>query len=153
MRRIQRDEHAIVIELEDQELHLVKRLLSGYPLVDNQKRELSKETPPANLIDDTELLRSSLNERAEHNRQRLARWLGQDQTLTAKDDGWHLTLALRDIDWFLQILNDLRVGSWHQLGCPGPEEQQQMDYSAENVQALWTMEIAGALQMMVLQSD
>ena len=72
------------------------------------------------------------------------------------EEDWLLTLTDVEIEWFLQVLNDLRVGSW--LALDSPEQDDDGSYinfesvTAENVTDIWPMEICGALQYELLKA-
>jgi len=48
----------------------------------------------------------------------------------------------------LQVLNDVRIGSWIELGSP---ERPLEALGAKTAPAVWAMEMAGAFQMSLLE--
>lgn len=49
--------------------------------------------------------------------------LNDPSRLASDEKGCRLTLSQEDIEWLLQVLNDVRVGSWLKAGCgPGSED-------------------------------
>src|SRR5262249_1175988 len=63
------------------------------------------------------------------------------------DDGFRLTVSPGEFEWLLQILNDIRVGSWIKLGSPeGPK----LVLNAATMPHVWAMEASGQFQMQLL---
>jgi hypothetical protein len=54
-----------------------------------------------------------------------------------------LTLTAEDREIMLQILNDIRVGCWHELGKPESLELQKLDCSAKELRFHSFMNLAG----------
>ncbi len=152
MRFLERSDTATVIAINETETTFLKATLSKYPLVTNENRELTRSDDHDELEEDTELLRSSIKEHTDQSKTKLSEWLASDKIFTPKDSEWLLNVPNEDLDWFLQILNDLRVGSWQQLKCPSPEEIQALPLTPETVEPLWTMELAGLLQSFLLRN-
>ena len=152
MRLHKRSEKATIIALSETETTFLKKTLVNYPLVSNESRELTRSEDHEDLEEDTELLRSSLQELTDHSQKKLTEWIASDEILALVDDEWRLSVPNEDMDWFLQILNDLRVGSWQQLDCPSPDEIKALPLSPDIIEPLWTMELTGLLQSFLLRS-
>ena len=56
-------------------------------------------------------------------------------------------LSGSELEWLLQVLNDIRVGSWIILGSP---EQWFEAATPQTAPHLWAMELAGAFEMAFL---
>ena len=52
----------------------------------------------------------------------------------------------------LQVLNDIRVGSWIQLGEPDPMSEMSQPLNEQTMILAWTMEIAGLFQNSLLEA-
>ncbi len=141
---------AIVIALSEAEGDLLKEIFADYPLVANDERELTRSAAHEDLEEDTELLRSSIAESNQISRRRLDDWLNNPQTFLKKDEEWLLRFEKEQLDWMLQILNDLRIGSWQQLKCPSQDELSALPLSPDTFKPICTMEMAGALQAILL---
>ncbi len=102
------------------------------------------------------LLADALTEQREKNRIAAQSLLDDTAYFKPKGEDWLLTLTDAEIERFLQILNDLRVGSWLALDCPGQDEDGSYinfeNVTAENVTDIWTMEVCGALQHELLKA-
>ncbi len=141
---------ATVIAMSEAEGDLLVEVFSAYPLVANETRNLTKSGDHDELQEDTELLRSSIEETNQLNRSRLDDWLSHPDTFRQSSEQRLLTVKAEDTDWMLQILNDLRVGSWQQLGCPSQEELSELSLNADTFRPVCTMELAGILQTILL---
>ena len=102
------------------------------------------------------LLADALAEQREKNRVAAQSFLTNTARFEPNEGDWLLTLSDAEIEWFLQVLNDLRVGSW--LALDSPQQDDDGSYinfenvTAENVTDIWTMEICGALQYELLKA-
>lgn len=64
--------------------------------------------------------------------------------------GYVLTLNATEAECLLQIVNEIRVGSWIKVGSPGLTPGWQPPVAVETVKYLHAMEICGTLQMQLL---
>jgi hypothetical protein len=144
-------ETATTIDLSESEAIFIKEILSAYPLVSNETRELTRSADTSDLEEDTELLRTSLAELTRGHHKKLQAWVNDPGTFRAVENRYLFKITNENRDWFLQILNDLRIGSWQQLDCPSQEELQELTANLEIIRPLWTMELAGLLQSFLLR--
>jgi hypothetical protein len=61
-----------------------------------------------------------------------------------------LKLELAEMEWLLQVLNDIRVGSWLALGAP--DEDQPPQLTAESFRQVVALEACGAFQSLLLMA-
>ena len=68
------------------------------------------------------------------------------------EDELGFTFALKpgELEWLLQVLNDIRVGSWVRLGEPAENSISSLEPTEENVQLAWALEIAGLFEHTLL---
>lgn len=154
MKLLSRDDNRCVLQFTTQEKDLLLGLLPQYPKLPADYHQASRN---GNVDADVQaLLADALTEQREKNR--IAAQSLLDDTAYFKPEGedWLLTLTDAEIERFLQILNDLRVGSWLALDCPGQDEDGSYinfeNVTAENVTDIWTMEVCGALQHELLKA-
>jgi hypothetical protein len=62
----------------------------------------------------------------------------------------HLTPG--QMEWLLQVLNDVRVGTWVNLGRPDAESKEKLEPTEENLRGLAMMELCGFFQMTLLEA-
>lgn len=152
MRVFEKTGSALVLELGLAETDFLKQILSDYPLVANESRRFSAFADASEVRENTQLLQNSLNEHTQTNRAKLRTWLAAPETWKPFPDRTLLSLKTEDCSWFLQILNDLRIGSWQKLDCPDLEELDSAELNRENAYPLLAMEISGLLQTLILNA-
>ncbi len=127
-------------ELEKREHHALSHLLGLYPLVPAGHHELSRgEDRP----EDEALLQSALAEQQTGHRTRVREWLDTPGRFSPRKQGVRMTVAPGDLEWLLQVINDVRVGGWLALGAPEDPAATRAAVKPENIQYLWAMEVAG----------
>jgi hypothetical protein len=137
----------VVFHLAEREKNALLEILSRYPCIPPAHQRLSKNAPLEESAQ--QLLEEALAEHRTQNRQELQKLLTDPARLAKAEKGWRLSLAPGDLEWVLQVLNDVRVGSWILLGSPDPHLE---EVNEQNAPLVWGMEIAGAFQMFFLQA-
>jgi len=56
------------------------------------------------------------------------------------------------LEWLLQVLNDIKVGSWVQLGCPELEKAAPVNLTRPNARSLQAMHLSGEFQAALLEA-
>ena len=146
--RTKRDK--LAFEISQPEKRLLFDVLRLYPLITTTQHRLSKTARSARHDENQELLEESLAARREENRNNVRAMLDQAGHFQITAGGYHLTLSRPEIEWLLQVLNDVRVGSWIALGSPDPENGKQVAFDKKSVAHFQMMELAGAFQMIFL---
>ncbi len=140
----------LVLDLDAHERRALLRLLKLYPRVPPAHHRLTKGAPrPSGPYDEANqrLLEEAMAEqRAEHKRS-LRAFVNAHLAPPASplNEGCRLTLSGVDMEFLLQVLNDIRVGSWILLGSP--EARVQL-----NSPDAWAMELAGFFQSELLSA-
>lgn len=147
MKLLRVERQKLVFHLDSAEQRLFLAVLDRYPVVPSAHQSLSKTGS-----DDSSqrLLDEALAEQRRENRKLLAALLKNPRRFLKMKSGWRLTLSAPDIEWLLQILNDIRVGSWILLGSPDEDWHVQLDDSAGA--QVWAMELAGYFQLRLLEA-
>jgi len=146
--KIIRNGEKLVLQLGGREKHLFFELLKLYPCITEAQR-LQK---PAQMLDSSQrLLAEALAEQRTEYKKQLEAFLADPLRFEKTDSGWRFSLSTVESEWLLQILNDVRVGSWIRLGSP--EEQLEIKLLNENTAPhFWAMELAGHFQMGLLEA-
>jgi hypothetical protein len=63
-----------------------------------------------------------------------------------------LSLKISEAEWLLQVLNDIRVGSWLRLGSPDRTEEFMAALSEQTAPYFWAMEVSGHFQMVLVHA-
>ncbi len=149
MKLLERSNGKLVFDLGTREKKLLQSLLQFYPRVPARYQPLSKSRALPDADSSQRLLENSLAEHRAENRKQLQNLLGDPQRLLPTDSGWRLSLSEGDLEWLLQVLNDIRVGSWVQLGSPEGRSDKIDEQSAPH---LWAMEMALSFQACLLEA-
>ena len=151
MRLLRVNREAIEFALTAPERALLVQVLGQYPVVPPPHHKLSKTLTEGAVIEDAHLLDEALAEQRTSHRRQLDAWLANPKHIHKTKTGCVLTLPRTDIEWLLQVLNDVRVGSWLLLG--EPEEPLEPDDLDPELHRVWVaMELSGMFQMAVLHA-
>jgi len=133
------------------ERDLFLELLPLYPRTPAAHRKLSKSSILPDAEAAQKLLDDALAEQRDQNRQLLEQLMLDLARFQVQPTGLKLVLSEADTGWLLQVLNDIRVGSWVLLGSPeDPHTVEQL--TEETVPNLWAMEMSGYFQMHLLKA-
>ena len=122
-------------------------LLKLYPL---QSSAIQPEDQ-GNAVEQ-ELLLESLASQRRGNARELALLQTGQRGFVREGNLYKLTLKPGQVETLLQILNDLRVGSWQALGCPDQLTRKHLKPTETSVRHVWVMELAGHFQMALLEA-
>jgi hypothetical protein len=141
------DDHS-VFHLDKREKELLIILLRQYPVIPPAHHRLSKSSAPANETNQ-KLLDDALSEQRRENKKQVDAFLADPQRFSETDKFCRLKLNSAETEWLLQVLNDIRVGSWILAGSP--EELPHSDFTDWTTPEVWAMELAGFFQMCLLK--
>jgi len=146
---IRANKDRLLFHLAKGEKVLLFQLLKLYPRIPPAHQPLSKSGRLPDQAASQRLLEESLAEQRAENKKQLEALLADPSRLTEDETGWRLSLASTELEWLLQVLNDIRVGSWVILGSP---EEWLAVVNTKTAPHLWAMEMAGAFQMEFLET-
>ena len=151
MKLIRANNDSLVFRLTRAEKQAFTHLLELYPLVPASHQRLTKGVQGKAVEEGQQLLDEALAEQRAANRRQLNDWLKVPERFRAAKNSFSFTLMRSDVDWLLQVLNDIRVGSWLLLGSP--EEPLDPEDVPKDLTGLWAaMEITGLFQMRLLHA-
>jgi len=127
-------------QIGTKERALLLAILGRYPVVPPAHQRLSRENVAAEA---QELLDAALAEQREANRRKAVEFTKGRSLFRKSAGGWILSLSAEEIEWLLQVLNDVRVGSWLALGSPDGTAEILAAVNDETVTHLWAMEMSG----------
>jgi len=126
-------------------LHLLKL----YPCLPAAHQPLSKGGGSPVPETDQGLLDEALAEQRRENRRRLQALLADPGRFQEQESGWRFSLSPAEVEWLLQVLNDIRVGSWVLLGSP---ERRLAPLDEKTIPHYWAMELSGQFQIEFLEA-
>ena len=146
MKLISSDNDQFLFLLAPREKDLLVQVLGLYPRIPQGYQPLSRagarEEPSQHLLDE------ALAESRLENKKLLDSLLSNPRKLSEREGTWRLSLSQSDLEWILQVLNDIRVGSWIELGSP---ESPLKALTSKTAPQFWAMEMAGSFQMHFLE--
>jgi hypothetical protein len=146
---IRRSETKLVFHLGQREGSLLLGLLKRYPCVPPAHQPLSKAGQIPKQQENQQLLDEALAEQRAELKEQVQRLLADPQRLHKEDHGFRLSISPAEAEWLLQVLNDIRVGSWVVLGSP----QDTLDsLNPRTARDFWAMEMAGAFESVLLEA-
>lgn len=137
-----------VLHLGRREKQLLLETIKLYPLVPAAHHSLSKDGKGPAADDNQRLLEEALADQRRENRRQVLAMLSEPQRFIETKSGFELALAPEQIEWLLQVLNDVRVGSWLALG--EPEQGEAPELTEENAKYLLAMELCGLFESVLL---
>jgi len=139
----------------ERERDLFLDLLTFYPCTPPAHQMLSKHSVVADAEAAQHLLDEALAEQREENHRLLQQLMLDLERFQLQPTGLKLVLFETEVEWLLQVLNDVRVGSWIKLGSPEDQdflEQAVEQMTGENRPTIWALEMSGYFEMQFLKA-
>jgi hypothetical protein len=152
LKLLKQDESSYTFLIGKRERDVLVTVLQRYPVISGT--HFHKRNPPQSeeANKDRALLEEALSEQQKESKQQLKEWLSQPQRWTETDLGYSFHLSSAELEWLLQVLNDIRVGTWIHLGEPDVHRQLPDPITEEQMQMAWVMEVAGMFQHSLLSA-
>jgi hypothetical protein len=145
------DQGRFIFQLGKREKLLLFEVLKFYPLIPSSDTGGGRANGTAHEAS-YKLIEESLAEQRLQNKRQLEAMIEDANRFTAIDGGWQFSLDQAELEWLLQVLNDIRVGSWLKLGSPDPKEQRRVELSGQNAPYFWAMELCGHFESVLLHA-
>jgi hypothetical protein len=146
---IRRSDAKLLFHLRQREANLLLLLLKRYPRLPPAHQPLSKTAPVPKQQENQKLLDEALAEQRAQCKKQLDALLADPRRFHKVDGGFRLSLSPADTEGLLQVLNDIRVGSWVILGSP---EGILEGSNARTAPDFWAMEMAGSFESVLLEA-
>ena len=144
--------HPLTFHLTAHEKVWLIAVLALYPLTDDTQHHITKSNR-AEVQASQELLREAMAEQRNAYRKKLDQFLAPENLFQPQPDGqFQFTVTREQADWLLQVLNDIRVGSWIKLGRPEAEQLRALSLIETNTRHIIAMEICGFFQTALLEA-
>jgi len=150
---IQRDGENFLFHISKREKGLFFEVLKLYPLIPTAHHRVSRTAAPG-IMESQKLLEGALAERTKENKRQLLAMLDQEAGLQENDGAraHRFKLSPPQVEWLLQVLNDIRVGSWLILGEPDEQKGKPIELNDKNARYYAAMEFCGLFQMTLLNA-
>jgi hypothetical protein len=146
VKKVSTDQETITFELDSRERDALVHVLQLYPVVPADHHSGSTDTEQQRIIHE------ALVEHRAANKRQVTKWLSAPDRFEKYKAKCRFTLRREEIEWFLQVINDVRVGNWLLLGSPELQDVKPDELSAEKLPRWFAMELAGYFQMSVLEA-
>ena len=143
MKLIRADQDQFQFKLSRGEMLRLLHVLKLYPLVPATHHRLSKGRKITNREENQQLLEEALKAQRQENRKQLESMLSEPQRFVKQGLVYHASFTRNEIEWLLQVLNDVRVGSWIALGSPEQREEAIKRLNEQNRPHVIAMDVAG----------
>jgi hypothetical protein len=148
VKHLRTDKDSQVFHLLKREKQALLRTLNLYPLVPETHHRLSKGIDVPEADENQRLLEEALAEQRQENRRQVLALLESPERFRETKTGYELTLTSGEIEWLLQVLNDVRVGCWLILGQP--EEGGALQVTDPKAKFEFALELCGLFQSNLL---
>jgi hypothetical protein len=144
------DSAQFLFQVGRREKSLLLDLLKLYPVVPGSHHQISHTGEGAETEANQKLLEEALAEHRNENKRALEAMISEAGRFQETSTGFILSLSSEQLEWLLQVLNDVRVGSWLELGSPDEKQGKRLRLSLQNARYLWAMELSGHFQYALL---
>ncbi len=152
MKLLRADREGFHFDLSPREKRLLFDLLKFYPRVPAAHQRLSRTAQPQPNDENQRLLDDAVTAHREENKRQILAWLNEPERFKPTGAGHRFTLSAPQMEWLLQVLNDVRVGSWIALGSPDTEAGEKITLDERTAPHFWVMEMAGFFESALLEA-
>ncbi|MGA2177070.1 MAG: hypothetical protein ABSH38_19005 [Verrucomicrobiota bacterium] len=142
----------LVFQITRHEKAALLATLQHFPVLEAAHHRLTKTGTAAGAAEQRLLEEAMAQRQFEHKRKLDEFFRAPEQFFRNDRDELHLTLTAAQLEWLLQVLNDIRVGSWVQLGCPELDYARLPELAREKPAAFTAMETSGIFQSVLLEA-
>jgi leucyl/phenylalanyl-tRNA--protein transferase len=152
MKLIRADQDQFEFEIGPGEKIRMQQVLKLYPLVPTSHHKLSAGRKIPNREESEQLLAESLKAQREENHRQVESLLNDPRRFVKFEKGCRATFTRDEIEWLLQVFNDVRVGSWIALGSPEPDEETHQRLNKQNAPHIMALDVAGHFESILLDA-
>jgi hypothetical protein len=138
----------LVFQLHPREKQLMFATLELYPLVPATHHRLSRSGKIPQPNENQRLLEEALAEQRQENRRQVLAMVNEPKRFRETKSGFELKLTRPQVERLLQVLNDVRVGSWLALG--EPEQGEEPEITEQNAKYHFALQVCGMVQSVLL---
>jgi hypothetical protein len=139
-------------EIDRTEKYLLFHVLQLYPAVPTGHHRLSKDRHIPNCEENQHLLDEALKAQRREQRAQVESLLQDQHRFIEFEGGYRISFTREEIEWLLQVLNDVRVGSWIAMGAPDLEAENKKRLTKQTMPHLMAMDEAGYFETNFLQA-
>ncbi|MFN7137940.1 MAG: hypothetical protein ACK4UN_01230 [Limisphaerales bacterium] len=146
------DGERYIFEFRRREREVFAAILRLYPVLNPDYHQLSRSNVKDTRVEESQaLLQEAMAEQREANRKQVAQFL-EEGNWEEHENRFRVSITKENMEWLLQVLNDIRVGSWVILGKPDPDAGDKPKVTLSNMPYAGAMELCGYFQMALLEA-
>jgi hypothetical protein len=149
---IEADKDNLVFQIGKREKRMLFTVLELYPLLPIAYQRLTQTVETEEEKANQKLLEEAMAAQQQENKKQLMAMMKNPRRFSENHSGYHLKIGLHQVEWLLQVLNDIRVGSWAALGSPDPKKGTPVTLAPASVQHLWSMEVCSVFESVLLDA-
>jgi hypothetical protein len=139
-----------VYQISKHEVEWLLAVLRFYPQINSDYHQITQGVA-SEIVAGQQLLEEAMSQRRAEHKRKLDKFLATPGRFRQEaPDQFRLTLEPGQMEWLLQVLNDVRVGCWVKLGRPELEPMFQRKLTMEESRAMSALELSGFFQMVFL---
>jgi hypothetical protein len=150
MKLLRRDGDEFEFEFAPVEKGLLFHLLGLYPAVPAAHHQLTKGRKIPSQAENQELLNEAVKSHRAENQRAVLALLNDAGRFTGGKEGARAVFQRGEVEWLLQVLNDVRVGHWIAAGSPNLQQEQKLQHDKQALRKVMLMELAGGFEMLFL---
>jgi len=141
VRLLQKTDNKFIFELGFDEKELLLEVLKLYPVLDPAYQKLSDSLNEEEVSISRNILKEDLSEHQAKNKQMINDMFGEGSPFRQDMLNCRLELGSEQLERLLQVLNDIRVGSWRKLDSPDYGELEKLRLEKRDVVTIVVMDI------------
>lgn len=150
MKLFKREQDGWTFQFSFQEMEMLRHVLRLYPRTPQSYQKLSKEGGRRELEDGQALLEEALADRKRENKKKVEEFLADEDRIRSTESHALMTIQEGEMDWLLQVLNDVRVGAWLRLGSPKHGDDLPEEWDPIRIQDQSAMQLSGLFEAFLL---
>jgi hypothetical protein len=141
---------AFVYQVSKQEVEWLLGVLKLYPQLDSGYHRITQGAA-GEIKAEQQLLQEAMAQRRREHKSKLEKFLATPGRFRLEaPDQFHFSLTPEQMEWLLQVLDDVRVGCWVKLGRPELEPAPPKKLTPAEARAMSALELSGFFQMVLL---
>jgi hypothetical protein len=151
-KKSQRGDESFIFQLSKRDRNLLLFVLKLFPVTKAVNHRLSRAPRPEDEAHQ-ELLVEAMEEQRKGHVKKIEQLIKNEARFFREtEEALQIALSGDQIEWLLQTLNDVRVGSWTLLGCPELEDVRRKALTEEHATHYAAMELSGVFQAVLLEA-
>ena len=143
---------AFVFQISKQEVEWLLGVLRFYPQLGSGYHRITQGAAEE-IKAEQQLLEEAMAQRRREHKSKLEKFLAAPGRFRLEGPNqFRFTLTPEQMEWLLQVLDDVRVGCWVKLGRPELEPVRRRELGGQDARHMAALEVSGYFQMVLLQA-